>query len=199
MIDGGEIDINASEGLEATYVQQKGGIIGINASDDGINASAKSSSYDVVIEINGGDLTINMGSGDTDALDANGNLYINGGTVNITAQFAFDFDGEAQLNGGTVIVNGEEVTEITNSMNFGGEMGGPGGFGGQMPGNGEMPEGFDGSNPPEMPEGFDGSNPPELPEGFDESNLPEMPEGFDGSNPPQMRNGNRKGDKNGGN
>ncbi|MBF1123551.1 MAG: hypothetical protein HXL61_06450, partial [Solobacterium sp.] len=53
---------------------------------------------------------------------------INGGNINITAQFAFDFDLTASLNGGTVIVNGTQVTSITNSMMEGG--GGPGGFGG---------------------------------------------------------------------
>ena len=184
MIDGGTFDINASEGLEATYVQINDGTLNIEASDDGINASAKSSDVDVVIEINGGSLTINMASGDTDALDANGDLYINGGTVDITAQFAFDFDGKAELNGGTVTVNGDEVTEITNSMTFGGG-------GGQS--------GFGGGNPPEMPEGFDGSNPPEMPEGFEEGDRPEMPADYDkGSRPEMPQNGMEK-KQNGGN
>lgn len=182
MIDGGTLDITAAEGLEGTYIQINDGTISISASDDGVNASTKSSSYDPVIEINGGSLTIVMGSGDTDALDANGSIYINGGTVDITAQFAFDFDKEAQLNGGKVTVNGEEVTEIANSM-FGGQgFGGQGGqgFGGQGFGgrggrgnngertfgeNGEMPEGGDGTTPPQMPEGFDGTTPPQMPEG----------------------------------
>ncbi|MDO5118352.1 MAG: hypothetical protein Q4D34_07690, partial [Eggerthellaceae bacterium] len=77
-----------------------------------------------------------------DALDTNGDLIINGGTVDITAQFAFDFDGRGELNGGTVIVNGEQVTELTNSMMMGGGMGGPGGRGGMQP-----PEGADGEWP----------------------------------------------------
>ena len=81
------------------------------------------------IEINGGNLDITMAEGDTDALDANGTLTINGGYINITAQFAFDFDLTASLNGGTVIVNGTQVTSITNSMMEGGE--GPGGQPGQ--------------------------------------------------------------------
>jgi hypothetical protein len=71
--------------------------------------------------MNGGSLTINMGSGDTDAIDSNGNLYINGGTVDITANSAFDFDGEGAINGGNVTVNGSTITEITNQMIGGGK------------------------------------------------------------------------------
>ena len=127
-IDGGTFDINAVEGIEGTYVQINDGTIKIYATDDGINASEKATNYDVQLEINGGNLDITMAEGDTDALDANGTLTINGGYINITAQFAFDFDLTASLNGGTVIVNGTQVTSITNSMMEGG--GGPGGFGG---------------------------------------------------------------------
>ena len=127
-IDGGTFDINAVEGIEGTYVQINDGTIKIYATDDGINASEKATNYDVQIEINGGNLDITMAEGDTDALDANGTLTINGGYIYITAQFAFDFDLTASLNGGTVIVNGTQVTSITNSMMEGG--GGPGGFGG---------------------------------------------------------------------
>ncbi|MCR5157381.1 MAG: carbohydrate-binding domain-containing protein [Butyrivibrio sp.] len=143
MIDGGTFDIKAGEGLEATYVQINDGTFNIEASDDGINATQKSTAYDVVIEINSGNITVNMGSGDTDALDANGYIYINGGTVDITAQFAFDFDKGAELNGGTVTVNGEEVTEISNSMMMGGGGfgGGRGGMNGQAPDGSQMPEG----------------------------------------------------------
>ena len=127
-IDGGTFDINSVEGIEGTYVQINDGTIKIYATDDGINASEKATNYDVQIEINGGNLDITMAEGDTDALDANGTLTINGGNINIIAQFAFDFDLTASLNGGTVTVNGTQVTSITNSMMEGG--GGPGGFGG---------------------------------------------------------------------
>ena len=128
-IDGGTFDINAVEGIEGTYVQINDGTIKIYATDDGINASEKATNYDVQLEINGGNLDITMAEGDTDALDANGTLTINGGYINITAQFAFDFDLTASLNGGTVIVNGTQVTSITNSMMEGSE--GPGGQPGQ--------------------------------------------------------------------
>ena len=83
-----------------------GGDITIKASDDGINASVNSYSYDVLIEINGGNITINMGQGDTDAVDSNGDLIIRGGNIDITAQFAFDYDRSVSFTGGTVYVNG---------------------------------------------------------------------------------------------
>ncbi len=121
-INAGTFTIDAHEGLEATVVTLNNGTVTINASDDGINAAQKVDSVTPTVEINGGDITINMGQGDTDAIDSNGNIAINGGTVNITGQSPFDWDGTATLNGGTVYVNGTQVTELTNQ--FGGEMGG---------------------------------------------------------------------------
>jgi hypothetical protein len=128
-IDGGELTITAAEGIEGTSIQINDGTISIEASDDGINAAAKSAEYDVVIELNGGTITIVMGSGDTDAVDANGSIYVNGGTIDITANSAFDYDVSGELNGGTVTVNGSQITEMTNSMPGG--MGGMGGKGGR--------------------------------------------------------------------
>lgn len=115
-IDGGTFDISASEGIEATYVQINGGTINISSSDDGINGSNKSSAYSVTVEINGGDITITMAQGDTDGVDSNGDLYINGGTINISGQSAFDYDGTANKTGGTIIVNGTQTDTITNQM-----------------------------------------------------------------------------------
>lgn len=144
-IDGGNIAIDSEEAIEGTYVQINGGTIDVTASDDGINASDKSTEYDIVLEINGGDLTVNMAQGDTDALDSNGSLFITGGTVTITGQSAFDYIAYASMTGGTVTVNGQQVTEITASM-MGGGMGPgmgsqQGGMGGPQGGMGGGPQG----------------------------------------------------------
>ena len=133
-LDGGTYTLNGAEALEATYIRINDGKVIIQASDDGINASTKSTFTTPTIEINGGDITISMAQGDTDAIDSNGNINVNGGTITINAQFAFDFDGKAELNGGTVIVNGNEVTQITNAMMGGFGQGGM--FGGNQ---GDMP------------------------------------------------------------
>ena len=131
-VDGGTLNLTGREGIEGTWIQINDGTISIAASDDGINAGQKSNITTPTAEFNGGTVTIVMGSGDTDAVDSNGNLLINGGTLDITAQSPFDYDGTGQLNGGTLIVNGSETTALSNQMMGGhGGMGGRGGHGGR--------------------------------------------------------------------
>ena len=137
-VKGGTFIITASEGIEATYVKIDNGNITINASDDGINAGNKSNAYSVKIEIAGGDITINMGQGDTDGIDSNGDLIISGGTINITGQSPFDYDGKASYTGGMLIVNGQTTNTITNQ-----QMGGGMGQGGMKQG-GNMSDGSQG-------------------------------------------------------
>lgn len=123
-IDGGDINIETcTEGIEGTYIQLNGGNIDMHAANDGINATNKSTAYDVMIEVNGGTIHVIMGAGDTDAFDANGNITINDGTIDIEATSAFDSDGTAQLNGGQVTVNGETITQITQTQMGGGRGG----------------------------------------------------------------------------
>lgn len=118
-IDGGAINIEkCAEGIEATYIQINGGDINIYATDDGINATEKSD-YDIVIEVNGGTITVSVATGDTDAFDSNGVIYINGGIIDITAVSSFDANVLAELNGGVVTVNGQIITEITQMQTGG--------------------------------------------------------------------------------
>ena len=152
-IDGGTFNISSAEGIEGTYVIINDGSITISASDDGVNASKKSTAFTAPsFEMNGGSLTITMGSGDTDAIDVNGNVTVSGGTINITCPTqgtaeSFDYDGTATFTGGTIIINGTQVDSIPQPMMMGGGMGGRGGmgggqdFGGQ---DGQFPERPDG-------------------------------------------------------
>jgi hypothetical protein len=121
-IDGGVINIKTcEEGMEGNNIKINGGEITLYAKNDGINASPKVNN-NVSIEVNGGTINVSMGSGDTDAFDANGNITINRGTIAVQATSAFDADGTATLNGGNVTVNGQKITQITQS-----QMGGKGG------------------------------------------------------------------------
>ena len=121
-VNDGTITITAAEGIEGTFIQINGGTLTINGKDDGINAARKSSAYTPTIELNGGTVTVVMASGDTDGIDSNGNITINGGTINVTGGSSFDYDGTATYNGGTIIVNGQTLSYIPNQM-----MGGMGG------------------------------------------------------------------------
>ncbi|HEL9633718.1 TPA: carbohydrate-binding domain-containing protein [Streptococcus suis] len=112
-IDGGTITVpESAEAMEGTNITINGGTLDVYGSDDAINAASTISS-DIFIKVTGGDLKVAVGSGDTDAFDANGDIYVSGGTIDVTAPTsAFDFDGTAELTGGTVTVNGQQISQI---------------------------------------------------------------------------------------
>ena len=124
-IDGGTVNVSAAEGIEGTYIQINDGEVTVTATDDGINGANKSSAYETAIEIAGGTLNVSVGQGDTDAIDSNGNIYVSGGTVSVTASMSsFDYDGTATYTGGTIIVNGVTQSGIPSAQMMGGMMGG---------------------------------------------------------------------------
>ena len=130
MIDGGTITVKSSvESLEGTNVTINGGKLDLYATDDGINAASTATGAEIFIKITGGDIKVEVGQGDTDALDSNGDIIMTGGNLAITSTVsAFDFDGKATYTGGTITVNGQNRTEITADGPGGG--GAPGGQGG---------------------------------------------------------------------
>lgn len=119
VINNGTFDIDAEEGLEATYIVINNGTIKIYATDDGINTSDKFDDYDIVLEINGGNITVTVVEGDTDCIDSNGNIIVTGGTINLTGNSTWDYDGEATYTGGTIIENGDTTNSVKNSMMMG--------------------------------------------------------------------------------
>ena len=139
-IDGGSFNVSAAECIEGTYIRINGGTFELSGRDDGINAAQKSTAYSTpTVEINGGSISITRSAGDTDGIDSNGDIIVNGGTISVSGNSTFDYDGTAQFNGGTIYCNGQQVTEIPNQMMGGrGGMGGMGGFGGGRMGGRRM-------------------------------------------------------------
>ncbi|HMR73369.1 MAG TPA: carbohydrate-binding domain-containing protein, partial [Candidatus Saccharibacteria bacterium] len=84
-------------------------------------ASESNFTTSVSITINGGNLTVEVGPGDTDAIDSNGDITITGGTIRLTGQVStIDYDGTATFTGGTLILNGVESSTIPQGMMGGG-------------------------------------------------------------------------------
>lgn len=123
-IQAGEIDIAKSyEGLEGSNVTVSGGTVRLKASDDGLNAAGGNdgsslsgrpgqnsfaSNADTFIKITGGYLYVDA---DGDGIDANGGLYISGGTVLVcgptnSGNGTLDYDGVCEISGGILAAAG---------------------------------------------------------------------------------------------
>ncbi len=136
--------VNAYEGLEAQQIYIKDGEYYITASDDGINACT--GSLKTIIDISGGYIDVTVGSGDTDAIDSNGDYRQTGGFVVARCgandqsgnMAALDLDGTFYMTGGTFVglgsMGGNLNNVDVNSIQFGVSSssrpggGGPGGW-----------------------------------------------------------------------
>lgn len=128
VIDKGVINIEKSaEGIEAQYITINGGTIDIISSDDGINASDRSTntttdvnanerhkmmtSSDALLTINGGKVSVNASG---DGLDSNGDIVINGGEIYVDgpensgngALDSGDNNNKITVSGGTLLAIG---------------------------------------------------------------------------------------------
>jgi len=103
-ISGGEVTISRSyEGIEGGSISVSGGVINLNATDDGFNAAG------------GADGSSSNGPRGNDAFatDANKSLVISGGTVTVNSEGdGLDSNGTMTISGGTIYVSGP-----TNSGN----------------------------------------------------------------------------------
>lgn len=122
-INGGSINISQSyEGIESNTIDINGGNIHLITTDDGINISGgndnsamnrpgennTSTNSKQKLTINDGYIYIDSKG---DGLDANGSIYINGGTVIVNGPTdngngALDYDNEMLVNGGLLIAAG---------------------------------------------------------------------------------------------
>jgi len=129
IISGGEINIPVCyEGIEGLSVTIRGGNISVVSRDDAVNAADGSSSGDrmgwgrsinnnVFVRISGGTVDLYASH---DGIDANGNVFIDGGVVKISGpsqmmEGAIDFDGNLLVTGGELITAGSVLSASQNS------------------------------------------------------------------------------------
>jgi hypothetical protein len=119
LVEGGTVNVVESyEGLEASdTLTIAGGTVYAYASDDGLNAGT-------LIEVTGGYVDVTTPSGDTDAIDSNGNYEQSGGVVLVkggsssgSVSGSIDVDGSVIVTGGTVFAMGGICETPEDSVN----------------------------------------------------------------------------------
>lgn len=113
-INGGELEIPVCyEGFEGTIIEVNGGRSFIKASNDAISAAAgtpEAEAFDgrggnpnVQAWFNGGEVEASAGG---DVVDSNGNIYVTGGTLRLSAPPYPDYEGSLLCNGDVTISGG---------------------------------------------------------------------------------------------
>ncbi|SHK35901.1 carbohydrate-binding domain-containing protein [Fibrobacter sp. UWEL] len=152
-VNDGTIYVKESyEGLEAWYIRVSGGATEVHATDDAWNAAGGKdgsgnttpgggnnwgwmgapggmggwggmSSGSGTLIVTGGHHYLNVGSGDTDGMDSNGELTVSGGVVIVECQLSggmggsFDSDGTATLSSKTVLGFSPSTSEAGTNYN----------------------------------------------------------------------------------
>jgi hypothetical protein len=116
--------VNSKEGIESPNLYVHGGEIHLNSTDDGLNAT-----YGVdgefndgsILTINGGWVHLNAPAGD--AIDSNGSLTFNGGTILVHGpgaqpEVGVDVNGTFKVNGGLTVVSqiNSNMVEVPSSQ-----------------------------------------------------------------------------------
>lgn len=119
----GYLEVNSSkEGIESKGNLVFSGGIGdyvINASDDCLNTTTKNGDNvrnDMIIDVNSLSAIVEMEADEGDALDSNGTLTINGGTIialsHPGSDAGLDSENGTYINGGTIVATGDMYDEI---------------------------------------------------------------------------------------
>lgn len=120
-INGGDINIaSCYEGFEGTIIEVNGGNSVISASNDAISAAAgtpeaqehtgRGANPNVQAWFKGGEISAVAGG---DVVDSNGNIYVTGGTLRLSAPSAPDYEGSLLCNG-DVTISGGTITAVGN-------------------------------------------------------------------------------------
>ena len=120
-INGGEIEIPVCyEGFEGTVIEVNGGKSFIVSRDDAVSAAAgvpeaqvaaeRNGNPNVYAVFNGGEFEAVSGG---DTVDSNGNIYVNGGTLCLSAPPRPSYEGGLFCNG-TVTISGGNVVQVGN-------------------------------------------------------------------------------------